>query len=64
MCVAGRELGEIVEAGWAQALAPVADQISAMGDFLRAEVAAGRRYLPAGDRVLRGSSSRSRTCGC
>ena len=52
-CVAGRELGEIVEAGWAEALAPVADQISAMGDFLRAEVAAGRRYLPAGDRVLR-----------
>ena len=51
--MAGRELGEIVEAGWAQALAPVADQISAMGDFLRAEVAAGRRYLPAGDRVLR-----------
>ena len=31
----------------------MADQISAMGDFLRAEVAAGRRYLPAGDRVLR-----------
>src|ERR1700730_4055888 len=24
-----------------------------MGDFLRAEIAAGRRYLPAGDRVLR-----------
>ena len=24
-----------------------------MGEFLRAEVAAGRRYLPAGDRVLR-----------
>src|SRR6266436_3223911 len=52
-CVAGRELGEIVEAGWAEALVPVADQISAMGDFLRAEIAAGRRYLPAGDRVLR-----------
>ena len=51
--MAGRELGEIVEKGWAEALAPVADQISAMGDFLRAEVAAGRRYLPAGDRVLR-----------
>src|SRR5260370_13900223 len=49
----GRELGEIVEAGWAEALAPVADRITAMGDFLRAEVAAGRRYLPAGDRVLR-----------
>jgi len=51
--VAGRELGEIVEAGWADALAPVAGRISAMGDFLRAELAAGRRYLPAGDRVLR-----------
>jgi len=51
--VAGRELDEIVEAGWAQALAPVAGQISAMGDFLRAELAAGRRYLPAGNRVLR-----------
>jgi uracil-DNA glycosylase len=51
--VAGRELDEIVEAGWAQALAPVAGQISAMGDFLRAELAAGRRYLPAGSLVLR-----------
>ena len=51
--VADRELGDIVEAGWAGALAPVADRITAMGDFLRAELAAGRRYLPAGDRVLR-----------
>ena len=51
--VAGRELDEIVEAGWAKALAPVAGQISAMGDFLRAELAAGRRYLPAGNLVLR-----------
>jgi uracil-DNA glycosylase len=51
--VAGRELAEIVEPGWAEALAPVAGRISAMGDFLRAELAAGRRYLPAGDRVLR-----------
>jgi len=38
---------------WAEALAPVADQISRMGDFLRAEIAAGRGYLPAGDSVLR-----------
>jgi uracil-DNA glycosylase len=51
--VAGRELDEIVEAGWAKALAPVAGQISAMGDFLRSELAAGRRYLPAGNLVLR-----------
>lgn len=43
----------MVEAGWAQALEPVAEQIAAMGDFLRAEVAAGRRYLPAGENVLR-----------
>ena len=48
-----RPLDEIVEAGWAKALWPVADQVAAMGDFLRAEVAAGRRYLPAGDHILR-----------
>ena len=51
--MASRELDEIVEAGWARALAPVAGQISAMGDFLRGELAAGRRYLPAGNLVLR-----------
>jgi uracil-DNA glycosylase len=48
-----RPLAEIVEAGWAQALAPVADRVAAMGEFLRAEVAAGRTYLPAGPNVLR-----------
>jgi uracil-DNA glycosylase len=31
----------------------VADRIAAMGQFLRAEVAAGRGYLPAGEHVLR-----------
>src|ERR1700758_874183 len=46
-------LRNIIDAGWADALEPVADQIAAMGEFLRAEVAAGRRYLPAGDNVLR-----------
>lgn len=46
-------LNEIVEPGWAEALAPVADQIATMGDFLRSEVAAGREYLPAGEHVLR-----------
>jgi len=46
-------LASIVEAGWATALAPVADQITRMGTFLRQEIAAGRRYLPAGDLVLR-----------
>ncbi|HEU5266215.1 MAG TPA: uracil-DNA glycosylase [Jatrophihabitans sp.] len=48
-----RPLRDIVEPGWADALDPVAGQVAAMGDFLRAEVAAGRRYLPAGDHVLR-----------
>jgi uracil-DNA glycosylase len=46
-------LSNIVEAGWATALDPVKDQIAKMGDFLRGEVAAGRRYLPSGDNVLR-----------
>jgi uracil-DNA glycosylase len=46
-------LNEIVEAGWAKALDPVADRIAAMGDFLRSEIAAGRTYLPAGANVLR-----------
>ncbi|GLZ03020.1 uracil-DNA glycosylase [Actinomadura sp. NBRC 104412] len=49
----GRPLEEIVEAGWAKALDPVAERIAAMGDFLRAEIAAGRRYLPAGQHILR-----------
>nr|WP_202455930.1 uracil-DNA glycosylase [Streptomyces sp. SID8367] len=44
---------ELVETGWAQALEPVAGRITAMGEFLRAEIAAGRTYLPAGPNVLR-----------
>lgn len=48
-----KALSEIMDAGWAQALDPVAPVITAMGEFLRAELAAGRRYLPAGANVLR-----------
>ncbi|MEV6109187.1 uracil-DNA glycosylase [Streptomyces sp. NPDC051940] len=48
-----KPLHEIVEAGWAKALEPVAGRVAAMGDFLRAELAAGRTYLPAGPHVLR-----------
>ena len=48
-----RPLSELLDPGWAAALAPVADRITAMGDFLRAEVTAGRAYLPAGPNVLR-----------
>ncbi len=46
-------VSEMVEAGWADALAPVDEQITAAGRFLRAEIAAGRRYLPAGANILR-----------
>ena len=51
--MAPKPLAELVDPGWAAALGPVESQIAAMGEFLRAETAAGRRYLPAGDRVLR-----------
>jgi uracil-DNA glycosylase len=51
--MAQHPLREIVDPGWAEALEPVAGQISAMGDFLRAEIAAGRSYLPPGELVLR-----------
>ena len=46
-------LHELVHPTWAEALAPVAPTITALGDFLRAEVAEGRGYLPAGRHVLR-----------
>ncbi|MFG1795576.1 uracil-DNA glycosylase [Nocardia sp. NPDC049149] len=48
-----KPLSEIMDPGWAEALESVADRISAMGEFLREENAAGRGYLPAGDNVLR-----------
>lgn len=51
-----RPLREIIAPDWADALAPVEDQIHAMGDFLRAEIAAGRGYLPSGANVLRAFS--------
>jgi uracil-DNA glycosylase len=47
---------EIVETGWAGALSSVAEQIATAGMFLRAEIAAGRRYLPAGPNILRAFS--------
>ncbi|WJX99138.1 uracil-DNA glycosylase [Curtobacterium sp. 458] len=48
-----RPLAELVDPGWAAALAPVEDDVHRMGAWLRAEVAAGRPYLPAGADVLR-----------
>ncbi|HEY3503075.1 MAG TPA: uracil-DNA glycosylase [Actinocatenispora sp.] len=49
----GRPLSDVMDPSWAEALAPVADRITAMGEFLREENAEGRGYLPAGDNVLR-----------
>ncbi len=46
-------LAELVDPGWARALAPVEDRIGELGQFLRAENAAGRGYLPAGENILR-----------
>jgi uracil-DNA glycosylase len=51
--MAARPLHELVDAGWAKALDPVAGRVTAMGEFLRAELAAGRGYLPPGPQVLR-----------
>ena len=51
-----RPLSELIAADWAQALAPVEPAVHRMGDFLRAELAAGRDYLPASSRVLRAFS--------
>ena len=51
--VTPRPLTELVHPSWAQALAPVQATLTELGAFLRAEVAAGRGYLPAAAHVLR-----------
>ncbi|MGA4508085.1 uracil-DNA glycosylase [Propionibacteriaceae bacterium G1746] len=48
-----RPLRDIIAPDWAEALAPVEPLVHELGEFLRAEVAAGRGYLPAGHQVLR-----------
>ncbi|MFL6089487.1 MAG: uracil-DNA glycosylase [Aeromicrobium sp.] len=47
------DLRDLVAADWADALEPVRDDITAAGAFLRAELAAGHSYLPAGTNILR-----------
>lgn len=51
--MAAQPLRELVEPGWAEALEPVADRITSLGEFLRAEIAEDREYLPAPQHVLR-----------
>ena len=51
--MSARQISELLAPDWADALAGQQERTHQMGDFLRAEVAAGRGYLPAGDKVLR-----------
>ena len=48
-----RALSELIDPGWAAALAPVEDRVHELGAMLAAEVDEGRGYLPAGTDVLR-----------
>jgi uracil-DNA glycosylase len=47
-----RPLDELVGPGWPEVLAPVEPIVRDLGRFLREEVAAGRGYLPAPDRIF------------
>lgn len=51
-----RPMHELMAPDWAAAMAPQADTLTRIGEFLRAENAAGRGYLPAGENVLRAFS--------
>ncbi|MDT0233494.1 uracil-DNA glycosylase [Curtobacterium sp. BRB10] len=48
-----RPLADLVDPGWADALATVEPDVHRIGAWLRDETAAGRHYLPAGSDVLR-----------
>ena len=48
-----RPLAELIDPGWARALAPVEGRVHELGAMLAAEVKAGHGYLPAGTDVLR-----------
>ena len=46
-------IDQLVHESWAPALAPLQPRFSAIGDFLRAESAAGRTWGPSGAHILR-----------
>ncbi|MBC9226120.1 uracil-DNA glycosylase [Aeromicrobium sp. 636] len=46
-------LDDLMAPDWAEAMEPVSEQIATMGEFLRAEVAAGNSYLPEPDAIFR-----------
>lgn len=52
-----KKLNELMDPQWATALAPVEPNIRKMGDFLRAELAEQRPYLPANDNIFRAFST-------
>src|SRR5688572_14879173 len=56
MSLTGRPLTELMSPDWAEALQPEAETLTSIGVFLRAELAAGRSYLPPGEHVLRAFS--------
>ncbi len=47
-----RDFSRLVGPGWDRVLEPVRPTITRLGDFLRAEVTAGRRFLPSGERIF------------
>jgi uracil-DNA glycosylase len=47
-----KNLPDLVGPGWGDVLAPHEERIAGLGDFLRAELAAGRRFAPRGERIL------------
>jgi uracil-DNA glycosylase len=51
--VTATPLRDLVHPSWADVLAPAQETVARLGEFLRAELAAGRGYLPAGEHVLR-----------
>lgn len=54
----GRQLplAELVDPSWLPALQPTEPVLRGLGDFLRAETAAGRGFQPPGDSILRAFS--------
>ena len=62
-----KPLSQLVDPSWLPALEPVEPIIHEIGERLRAEVSAGRGYLPAGANVLRAlpasAGSESADCG-
>jgi uracil-DNA glycosylase len=52
-----KKLSEIMAPDWATAMKPVETDIRKMGDFLREEVRARRRFLPQPENILRAFST-------